>query len=98
MEEDIRRAKQYSKLKIWSAIVQFVLTVAFLAIMLVSGASVLLRDVVAGWTQSFYSPHRQHTNLLRSDYWEGVAGLKVYYTGHTIQRFSSFPMSLANSS
>ena len=54
MEEDIQRAKQYSKLKIWAAIVQFVLTVAFLAIMLVSGASVLLRDVVAGWTQSFY--------------------------------------------
>lgn len=54
MDEDIRRRKQYSALKIWMAIVQFVLTVAFLAIMLVSCASALLKDLVAGWTGSFY--------------------------------------------
>ena len=54
MEKDIRQAKQYSKLKIWAAIVQFVLTIAFLAIMIFSGASALLKDSVSGWTQSFY--------------------------------------------
>gem|GEM_PF-2351240 len=54
MEEDIQRAKQYSQLKIWAAIVQFVLTVAFSGIMLVSGASAFLKDLVSGWTRSFY--------------------------------------------
>lgn len=54
MEEDIRRAKQYSKHKICTVIVQFVLTLAFLTIMLVSGTSAFLKDVVTGWTQDFY--------------------------------------------
>jgi STE24 endopeptidase len=54
IEEDIERAKEYSKRRIQAAILQFVLTAAFLAIVVVSGTSTYLRDVVAGWTRNYY--------------------------------------------
>jgi len=54
MEEDLRRAKQYSKRQIQLTIIQIFLTVAFLLILLLSGVSLALKDLVAGWSQNFY--------------------------------------------
>jgi len=54
MEEDLRRAKQYSKRHIQLIILQLFLTVTYLLIMLFFDASVLLKNMVAGWSQNFY--------------------------------------------
>lgn len=54
MEENLRRAKQYSKHKIRLTVVQIFLTVAFLIIILLSGASSLLRELVTGWSGNFH--------------------------------------------
>jgi len=48
------KAKQYSKLKTRLTVSQLLLTAVFLIIMLLSGASVFLRDLVAGWSRNFY--------------------------------------------
>jgi len=54
MEETLTKAKQYSKLKTRLTVSQLLLTAVFLIIMLLSGASVFLRDLVAGWSRNFY--------------------------------------------
>lgn len=54
MEENSKQSKQYSKQKISITIIQLVLTIAFLLITLISGASVLLTDEVKNWTENFY--------------------------------------------
>ena len=54
MEETSTQAKQYSKLKTRLTVSQLLLTAVFLIIMLLSGASVFLRDLVAGWSRNFY--------------------------------------------
>ena len=48
------KAKQYSKLKTRLTVSQLLLTAVFLIIMLLSGASVFLRELVAGWSRNFY--------------------------------------------
>jgi len=54
MEENSRQSKQYARQKLCITIIHFLLTIAFLLIMLVSGASVLLTDIVRNWTANFY--------------------------------------------
>ena len=54
MEENLKQAKEYSKFKVGITIVQFILTIAFLLTMLVSGTSSLLRDIIMSWTHNFY--------------------------------------------
>jgi len=53
MQENLERAKRYSRSKTRLTITEFVLTVAFLMIMLVSGASVGLRNIAAGRSENF---------------------------------------------
>jgi STE24 endopeptidase len=87
MEEDIRQAKQYSKIKIWAAIVQFVLTVVFLAIMMFSGASALLKDSVSGWTQSFYLQVGLYLAIFSGLFWLLFLPLDFYETFLLEHRF-----------
>ncbi len=54
MEENLRRAKQYSKNKIRLTVVQLLLTVAFLITMLLSGASSFLSELVKSSSSNFY--------------------------------------------
>lgn len=54
MEEISTKAKQYSRSKIRLTIVQLIVTIFFLIIMLISGASLRLRELVACWSRNFY--------------------------------------------
>ena len=54
MEEAPTQAKEYSWQRIRLAVYQLLLTLVFLTVMLFSGASVFLRDLVASWSQNFY--------------------------------------------
>lgn len=54
MEETSTKARQYSRIKTRLIITQLLLTTAFLVIVIVSGASVFLRNLVAGWSRNFY--------------------------------------------
>jgi len=54
MEEISTKAKQYSRRKTQLTIVQLFLTALFLIIMLFSGASLFLKELVAGWIRNFY--------------------------------------------
>jgi STE24 endopeptidase len=54
MEENLRRAKQYSKNKIRLTVVQLFLTAVFLITMLLSGASSFLNELVTGSSGNFY--------------------------------------------
>jgi STE24 endopeptidase len=55
MEETSTQTKQYSRSKTRLTIVQLILTALFLIIMLLSGASSLLKELVAGWSRNFYA-------------------------------------------
>lgn len=54
MEKTPTRAKQYSKRKTQLTIIQLLLTGAFLLIVLVSGTSLLLKELVTSWSRNFY--------------------------------------------
>ncbi len=54
MEETSAKARQYSRIKTRLLIIQLLLIAAFLVIVIVSGASVFLRNLVAGWSGNFY--------------------------------------------
>jgi STE24 endopeptidase len=54
MEENLRRARQYSKKKIRLTVVQLFLTIVFLSTMLLSGASSLLSELVTGSGSNFH--------------------------------------------
>lgn len=54
MEENLRRARQYSKNKIRLTVVQLFLTAAFLITMLLSGASSFLSELVTDSSGNFY--------------------------------------------
>ncbi|MHC4572298.1 MAG: hypothetical protein ACYS0C_09530 [Planctomycetota bacterium] len=71
MEVASARAKQYSKLKTRLILSQLLLTAAFLIVMLFSGASVLLRDLVAGWSRNFYLQVFFLRHLLFAICWAG---------------------------
>jgi STE24 endopeptidase len=54
MEEVSKEAKRYSRVKIRLTITQLVLSVVFLIVMLLSGASARLKEVVWGLSKNFY--------------------------------------------
>jgi len=54
MEETSIKAKQYSRIKTRLTIVQLFLTALFLTIMLFSGASLFLKELVGSWGRNFY--------------------------------------------
>ncbi|MHC4239829.1 MAG: M48 family metallopeptidase [Planctomycetota bacterium] len=54
MEELSKEAKRYSRVKIRLTITQLVLSVVFLIVMLLSGASAHLKGVVSEWSGNFY--------------------------------------------
>lgn len=54
MEEASTQAKEYSRQRIRLAVYQLLLTLAFLIVMLFSGASVFLRDLVVRCSRNFY--------------------------------------------
>jgi len=78
MEEASARAKQYSKLKTRLIFSQLLLTAAFLLVMLFSGASVLLRDLVAGWGRNFYLQVCIYLTIFCGIYYFLFVGLDFY--------------------
>ena len=54
MGDNLTQAKRYSRAKTRLTIIQLFLTAAFLIIMLLSGTSVHLKNLVADWSRNFY--------------------------------------------
>jgi STE24 endopeptidase len=54
MEETSKQARQYSKLRIRLTILELVLSTVLLVIVLLSGASLQLKELVSKWTGNFY--------------------------------------------
>ncbi|MHC4623008.1 MAG: M48 family metallopeptidase [Planctomycetota bacterium] len=54
MEDSSKQSRRYSKLKVRLTILELVLSVVFVGIVLLSGASVRLRDMVGQWSGNFY--------------------------------------------
>ncbi len=78
MEETSRRAKQYSRRKTRLTIIQLLLTGIFLITMLLSGASVFLKNLVAGWSQNFYLQLAFYLALFGGIYYSLFIGLDFY--------------------
>lgn len=78
MEENLRRAKKYSKRQIQLTIIQLFLTVAFLLIMLFLDASVLLKNMVAEWSQNFYLQVGLYLTIFAAVYYLLFVGLDFY--------------------
>jgi len=78
VEEDLRRAKQYSKRQIQLTIIQLFLTVAYLLIMLFFDASLFLKNMVAGWSQNFYLQVGLYFIVFAGIYYLLFAGLDFY--------------------
>ena len=54
MQENSTNARQYSKSKTRLTVIELIVTMLFLTIMLFSGISLRLKDLVAGWSGNFY--------------------------------------------
>lgn len=78
MEENSRRAKQYSRSKTQLTIIQLLLTTIFLITMLLSGASVFLKNLVAGWSQNFYVQVAFYLAIFSGIYYSLFVGLDFY--------------------
>jgi len=78
MEETSTRAKRYSRRKTRLTIIQLLLTVIFLITMLLSGASVFLKNLVAGWSQNFYPQLAFYLTLFSGIYYLLFVGLDFY--------------------
>ena len=78
MKEVSTQAKRYSKLKTRLTIIQLLLTAAFLIIMLFSGASLLLKALVAGWSQNFYLQVGLYLVIFGGIYYLLFVGLDFY--------------------
>jgi len=78
MQEDLRRAKQYSKRHVQLTIIQLALTLAFLLILLFSGVSMFLKDLVAGWSRNFYLQVGLYLTLFAGIYYLVFVGLDFY--------------------
>jgi STE24 endopeptidase len=72
------QAKRYSKLKTRLVIIQLFLTAAFLIIMLFSGASLLLKGLVAGWCRNFYLQVGLYLAVFAGIYYLLFVGLEFY--------------------
>ncbi len=78
MEETSTQARQYSKVKTRLTIIQLLLTAALLIIMLFSGASLLLKDLVAGWSRNFYLQFCLYLVIFSGVYYLLFVGLDFY--------------------
>jgi len=78
MEETSTQAKQYSKSKTRLTIVQLLLTLAFLIIVLSSGASLFLKELVASWNRNFYLQVGLYLTIFGSIYYLLFLGLDFY--------------------
>jgi len=75
---DGARARQYSKRKTLLIVSQLLLTIAFLIIMFLSGASLFLRDLVAGWSRNFYLQLGLYLVIFGGIYYLLFLGLDFY--------------------
>ena len=78
MEETSIQAKEYSRQRIRLAVYQLLLTLAFLIVMHICGASVFLRDQVARWSQNFYVQVGIYLVLFSVVYYLLFVGLDFY--------------------
>ncbi len=78
MEATSTQARQYSKCKNRLIVVQLILTAAFLIIMLFSGASVFLKDLVADWGRNFYIQVGLYMVIFGGIYYLLFIGLDFY--------------------
>jgi len=78
MEEDLSRAKQYAKRQIQIVIIQLFLTIAFLVILLFSGVSSTLKDIVTSWSRNFYLQVGFYLTIFVGIYYLLFAGLDFY--------------------
>jgi len=78
MDEDLTRAKKYSGCKIRLAVIQLLLTVVFLLVMLIWGASAALRELVTGWSRNFYIQVGLYLALFVGIYYLVFVGLDFY--------------------
>jgi STE24 endopeptidase len=78
MEEVSTQAKEYSRQKIRLAVYQLLLTLAFLMIMLICGASALLRDLAVLWSRNFYVQVGIYLVLFSVVYYLLFVGLDFY--------------------
>jgi STE24 endopeptidase len=78
MEETSTRAKQYSRCKTWLIIIQLLLTTIFLITMLLSGVSVLIRNLAASWSRNFYLQIAIYLTLFSSIYYLLFVWLDFY--------------------
>ena len=78
MEETSTQARQYSHSKTRLMVIQLLLTVIFLLVMLRSGASVFIRDLVAGWSPNFYLQVGLYLAIFGGIYYLLFVGLDFY--------------------
>jgi len=78
MEENLRQAKQYSKYKIRLTVVQLFLTAVFLIAMLLSGASLLLSELIKDWSSNFHLQIGLYLALFAGIYYSLFAPLDFY--------------------
>jgi STE24 endopeptidase len=78
MEETSTRAKQYSRHKTRLIIIQLLLTAIFLIIMLLSSASVFIRNLAASWSRNFYLQVAIYLTLFSSIYYLLFVWLDFY--------------------
>lgn len=85
MEETSVRAKEYSRQRTRLTVYQLLLTLAFLTVMLFSGVSILLRDIVASWSQNFYLQVGLYLVIFSIVYYVVFVGLD-FYGGFLLER------------
>jgi STE24 endopeptidase len=78
MEETSIRAKQYSRCKTWLIIIQLLLTTIFLITMLLSGASVFIKNLAESWSQNFYLQIAIYLTFFSSVYYLFFVWLDFY--------------------
>jgi STE24 endopeptidase len=84
MEESKAKAKQYSKIKIRLTITRLILMIVFLVIMLLTGASVYLRQAVSGWSGNFYVQAGLYLVIFSFIYYAVFIGMD-FYSGYILE-------------
>lgn len=78
MEKASTQAREYSRQRIRLAVYQLLLTLAFLIIMHICGASVFLRDMVTRWSRNFYTQVGLYLVIFSIVYYLLFVGLDFY--------------------
>jgi len=78
MGDNLTQAKRYSRAKTRLTIIQLFLTAAFLIIMLLSGTSALLKNLVTGWNRNFYLQVGLYLVIFGGIYYLLFVGLDFY--------------------